>query len=133
MKTFYFTPDYNTFNFEDPKTFKNLPKELRQRRHVMTIKEYKENRSKQQNAYYWGVVLDIISKETGYFPDEVHQEMGREFLAYEKKGKWFVKSTTELGTKEMEDYLQRVRMFASTELHCLVPLPNETEFKYEVK
>lgn len=133
MHTFYFTPDYKNFNFESPDLFKDLPKKLRQRRHVVIIKEYKKNRSTMQNGYYWGVVLDIISKETGYEPEEVHQLFAKKFLAYEKKGKVFVKSTTELNTAEMEHYLERVRRFASMELKCLVPLPNETEFKYEVK
>ena len=133
MKTIYFTPDYTNFNFEDPKAFKNLPKELRQRRHVMTIKEYKENRSKQQNAYMWGVVLDIISKETGYDPEEAHQLMGKLFLCYFKNKEKFVKSTTSLDTKEMEQYLEKVRRFASIELHCFIPLPRETDFSYEVK
>jgi len=133
MKTLYFKPDYHAFNFEDKEAFVNLPKELRQRRHIMTIKEYKENRSKMQNAYMWGVVYDIISKETGYDPEEVHQLFGEKFLSYEKKGNTFLRSTTELNTKEMEDYLEMVRRFASMELKCFIPLPNETDFKYEVE
>ena len=132
MHLIYFTPNYTGFNFEDPDKFKNLPKELRQRRHVMEIKEYKKNRSKMQNAYMWAVVYDIISKETGYEPDEVHQLFGEKFLSYENKGKTFVRSTTTLNTKEMEQYLEKVRRFASMELKCFCPLPNETEFSYEV-
>lgn len=133
MKTFYFTPDYKNFNFENNKAFTDLPRDLRQRRHVMEIKEYKKNRSKMQNGYYWGVVLDIISKETGYEPEEVHELMGRKFLFYEKKDEVFVMSTTNLNTLGMEQYLEKVRRFASMELHCFIPLPNETEFSYEVK
>ena len=90
------------------------------------------NRSKSQNNYMWGVVYDIISKETGYDQEEVHQLMGQQFLAYEKKEGCFIKSTTELNTKEMEIYLEKVRRFASIELKCFIPLPNETEFSYEV-
>ena len=93
----------------------------------------KMTRSQKQNAYYWGVVLKIIGDEIGYLPDEVHQLMGKEFLSYEKEpGELFIRSTTKLNTKEFEDYLSHVRRFAATELSIMVPLPNETEFSYEV-
>ena len=90
----------------------------------------KLTRSQAQNKYYWGVVCKIIGDEIGYLPDEIHQLMGKEFLKYEHKGEWFVKSTTKLNTKEMEEYLENVRRFASMELSIFVPLPNETTFKY---
>ena len=85
----------------------------------------KQTRSQQQNAYYWGVVLDIIGKDLGYSPEETHQIFTEMFLSYEKDSRKFVKSTTKLNTKEMEEYLEKVRRFASTELSIFVPLPNE--------
>jgi hypothetical protein len=90
-------------------------------------------RSQKQNAYMWGVVYKTMSLDTGYLPGEIHQLMGKKFLAYESQGEMFVKSTTTLKTKGMEEYLENVRRFASTELSCFVPLPNETEFSWEVK
>ncbi len=90
----------------------------------------KMTRSLKQNAYMWGVVYDIMSKETGYLPDECHQLMQKQFLKYESQGEWFVKSTTKLNTKDMEIYLENVRRFASMELSCFIPLPNETDFSY---
>ena len=90
-------------------------------------------RSQKQNAYYWGVVLKTIGAELGYLPDEVHQLMQKEFLKYEHLGEIFVKSTTKLNTKEMEEYLANVRRFASTELSILIMLPNETEFSWSIK
>lgn len=91
------------------------------------------SRSQKQNAYYWGVVLKIMGDEIGYLPDEVHQLMGKQFLSYERSpGELFIKSTTKLSTVEFEDYLSNVRRFAATELNIYVPLPNETEFSYEV-
>jgi|GEM_PF-770838 len=93
----------------------------------------KQTRSQAQNSYMWGVVYKIMSDETGYLPDEVHQLMAKQFLSYESQGEMFVRSTTRLNTKEMEDYLENVRRFATVELHCFIPLPNETEFSYVVK
>ena len=93
----------------------------------------KMTRSQKQNAYMWGVVYKTIGAELGYLPDEIHQLMQKEFLQYEHLGEKFVKSTTKLNTKEMEDYLANVRRFASMELSILVMLPNETEFSWDVK
>lgn len=103
------------------------------RRHafINAIPKKKETRSDRQNRYYWGVVLKTIGDDLGYSTDEVHQLMQRQFLKYEKDGNLFVRSTTTLNTKEMEDYLERIRRFSLIELGILIPLPNETEFNYE--
>jgi len=87
----------------------------------------KQTRSQKQNAYYWGVVLDIIGKDLGYTPEEVHQILAEMFLSYEKDTHIFVKSTTKLNTGEMEGYLENIRRFAAMELSINVPLPNEPE------
>ena len=134
MKTLFFTPENGNFNFEKPLFFKSIPKTLRKVKHVMTIKEFRDNRSNNQNRYMWGCVYDTISKDTGYEVEEIHQLMGKKFLAYEKNKEWFVRSTSDLDTKEMEDYLERVRRFASMELNIFIQLPNEKDsFYYEVK
>ena len=104
---------------------------IRKHAFVSGIPLKKETRSEKQNRYYWGVVLKIIGDDTGYTPDEIHQLMQKEFLKYTHKGEVFFRSTTSLNTKEMEQYLEQVRRFASTELGIFVPLPNETEFYYD--
>jgi hypothetical protein len=108
----------------------------------------KGTRSQKQNAYMFGVVYKIISDLTGYETskwdeelmwvvgldkDEVHTEMGRMFLSYEKNGRVYVKSTTKLNTSQMEDYLANIRKWAATELMCYIPLPNESEVPYDIK
>jgi len=89
-------------------------------------------RSEKQNRYYWGIVLKIMSLETGYTKDEMHQELGEKFRAYEAHGRTFIRSTTDYNTLEMEEYLATVRRFASMALNIYIPLPNETEFAYDV-
>jgi len=101
-------------------------------RYDVTIKTYRKNRSAEQNSYLRGVVYKKISEYTSYTDDEVHQLCAEEFLSYEKNGKKFVKSTTRLDTAEMENYLSRVRMWASTNLSLYIGLPNETKWS-EVK
>jgi predicted acylesterase/phospholipase RssA len=96
--------------------------------------EIKETRSQKQNRYYWGVVCKLISDHTGYTPDEIHQILAKKYLSYERIGKPFVLSTTKLKTGEFEAYMEDCRRWASTELSCNVPEPNEPDhFYYEVK
>ncbi|MCP5006910.1 MAG: hypothetical protein GY941_23630 [Planctomycetes bacterium] len=97
-------------------------------------KQHKEKRSIQQNNYYFGVVCKIISDETGYTTEEIHQILGDKFLSYEKNELKFIKSTTKLKTNEFEIYMEECRRFASMELSCYVPLPNEpNNFYYDLK
>ena len=131
MKTHkvYFQMENGEPKWEIPGLLKRILASLKPGlRHELTVKIYKKNRSLEQNAYLWGCVYQIISEETGYTPDEVHQIFAEKFLSYEKKGKTFVKSTTKLNTAEMEDYLRRCREFASMELHLYVPLPGESHW-----
>lgn len=99
--------------------------------YTIDIVKSKRKRSLNQNRYYWGVVLKILSGHTGYTADEVHQEMARKFLAYDNMGKNFVRSTTKLTTWDFEKYLESIRDWAKDEMDCHVPLPNEvTEDMY---
>jgi hypothetical protein len=97
------------------------------------VRRISKTRSKRQNSYYWGVVLQIISDITGNSTEEVHEilkfHVFRIFLT-----KWItfndeeievVRSTTDLNTVEMEDYLSKIRQWAAQELQAYIPLPNE--------
>lgn len=75
----------------------------------------KRYRSLQQNNYYWGVVVATFQDYTGYTKEETHEVLGKAFLTYEKvspktgRKAVFVKSTTDLDTKEFEEYMQKCR------------------------
>jgi len=94
----------------------------------------KSDRSDRQNKYYWAVVVDTLSNELGYTPKEMHEILKYYFLSKEMdfKGDKFMigASTTDLNTKEMETFLDKVRQWASIDLHIFIPLPNENEFSY---
>ncbi len=94
---------------------------------------FRMTRSEKQNGYYWKVVLRIMADDTGHTRKEIHEWMGLQFLVMLENGQEVVESTTRLSTVEFETYLQKVRMFASTELGIFIPLPNETEFAYTIK
>jgi hypothetical protein len=93
------------------------------------IKVDMDKRSNRQNRYFHGVMLPILSEHTGYTPNEIKALLKGMFLTYtiELKGLEFelIKNTSDLDTKEMEEFLEKCRMFSAIELDCQIPLPNE--------
>jgi dihydroorotate dehydrogenase len=94
----------------------------------------KKQRSNNQNRYYHGVVVKTLSEHTGFTSDEMHEVLKHKFLktylhVVNKKGSveevQISKSTKDLNTKEFEDYMTKVREWASIELGCWIPEPNE--------
>jgi hypothetical protein len=94
---------------------------------VGKVRERKQ-RSLEQNAYYQGVVLKILSEYTGYDHDEMHDALRYKFLAYENvDGLMTILSTTQLNTKEFEVFLSRIRRWAAMDMGVFIPKPNEVE------
>jgi len=46
----------------------------------VSIEKWKDQRSMQQNRYYWSVVVKIISNDTGNDPETVHEFLKAKFL-----------------------------------------------------
>ena len=93
-------------------------------KHVdLIIKLPSKDRSHQQNRYYWGVIVDIVGKELGYSPDETHEAFKIKFLL-DRRGKIpTIRSTATLTTKEFEEYLENIKMWASEFLGIVLPDP----------
>lgn len=95
------------------------------------IKRDRENRSGNQNRYYWGCVVQMFSEASGFFPDEVHELLKNKFLKYDKAFKdtgesvTISRSTADLDTWEFEQYLEQCRIYAAVTLEIVIPLPNE--------
>ena len=98
---------------------------------VITVREQKKRRSLNLNAYYWSVVVKLLSDNTGYDKDEMHEVLKSMFLRtrYKLNGVWVdgTKSTTKLNSKEMIEFIDNVKRFASTELSVYIPDPNDVE------
>lgn len=105
---------------------------------VLTVEEFKAKRSNPQNAYYWGVVIDLMRRglrDLGWEPkmcgaDAVHEMFKREFLTVDEhvKDGVFLKrtrSTTELDRVEFSEYLEHCKRFAAEYLGLRIPDPNE--------
>ena len=106
---------------------KRLLSEIKKPIQIIVVRK-KKQRSLNQNAYYW-LTMKLIGEDLGYFAEEMHTVFAIMFL---KKiinlGTHSIesyRSTTKLTTVEFEEYLQNIRIFASSELGIFVPLPNE--------
>lgn len=87
-------------------------------------------RSVEQNSYYWGIIVQMLSDYLGNTPQEMH-----DILKYLHNPKEITlpdgqivlegESTTKLDTKEAEAYFERIRIWAQIELNFIIPLPNE--------
>jgi hypothetical protein len=100
---------------------------LEGKRIELTLRKERNNRTLSQNAYYWGVVIEILGQHFGYEPEEMHEEMKRKFNPIHSKidlEESFGGSTTKLSTVEFSDYLDKVMRFA-TENGIYIPSAGE--------
>lgn len=95
---------------------------------AVTVEPYKKKRSLNQNALYWRWV-SIIARETGNSHDDVHEALKAKFcpprtvaLGDEERQ---IRSTAKLTTEAMNEYMDQVHAFATSELAILLPLPEE--------
>lgn len=92
----------------------------------LSICQRRSIRSGRQNKYYWKVIIGILSEHFGYTKDEMHEALKYHFLKERlDNGFCYVKSTSRLNTKEMEDYHSQIRQWASIEHNCFIPDPNQ--------
>ena len=84
------------------------------------IKPYVKKRSTDSNSLYW-LWLEVISKDTGYTKDELHDKFRSKFLPIierevrTKDGVIKLReltSTTSLNSKEFDDYMREIEIVA---------------------
>ena len=96
----------------------------------VSLSQKTKNRSNNQNAYYWGVVIQILVDWSGEdnVKDEnnqIHSYLSSLFLT-DNLGKIpRIKSTTSLTTVEFEQYLEKVRQWAFSNFNVHIPLPEK--------
>lgn len=90
-------------------------KNLNGKKVALTIRQLtaSRERSEQQNKYYWGVVLKIISEETGNSPQDLHDYYKNKYLSGSKEVFFekisFCHSTTKLSYKKFSEYLEKIK------------------------
>jgi hypothetical protein len=97
----------------------------------LTLEREQATRSREANAYYWGVVVKALAEHTGYTPDETHEVLKTMFLPKDvaiKTGRGEVVaeyviggSTRELTVSEFYDYVERIRQWAFEKLNVDMP------------
>jgi hypothetical protein len=119
---------YSTIFYYDSLKLKKYLTPLNGQTVEVIIRKPKTKRSDLQNNYYWGVVLEILSKELGYDQDELHEILKYKFLKIESTlGMEYIRSTTKLTTGEFEEYLEKIKRWAAEFLGINIPNPNEAE------
>lgn len=102
---------------------------------IKTLSKHESERSLNQNAYYWGVIVsmarELIGEEYGETLDlETAHETLKEYCNYRESIKGdkvlrITQSTATLTTSEFEGYLTRCREWLFNWFNVVVPLPNE--------
>lgn len=126
---------------DQPEAFLNHVKKLEGERVVATLKKYRkyDQRSNDQNRYYWGVVIKMLSDELGYTPDEMHEAIKYQFLAEPKEVKRkdgerkimiIPGSTSSLSTGDFEGLMSKIRSWASFDFGIYIPEPNAVPWEY---
>ena len=117
---------------KDKQSLINYLKEL-ESDYIVDVKKKRNTRSNVQNNYYWACIVQPLSEELGYFPNEIHDILRAKFINEwemieindNKIGLNKIKSTTALNTKEFEVYAEQIRIWALSELNIRLMLPNE--------
>ena len=112
---------------DNPVDFRKSLHNLEGKNIQVSVRQYKTSRTDPQNRYYWAVVIKILGDELGYMPEEMHEALKWKFLRKDGKIET-VKSTTSLNTTEFEMFLEKVRIWAVSDLQIKIPLPNEVDF-----
>jgi hypothetical protein len=123
---FQATLEKGKFKFFNPQMFRQHCAKFDGKEIGVTVSLWRKPRSGKQNGYYFGVVVEMLANHFGYTPDEMHAALSQMFLLDRTKKFPVVKSTTKLNTAEFEEYLGRIRTWASVEHGFNLPLPNET-------
>lgn len=122
------------YTLQNPELFKKDVQRLEGKPAYLAVGELKKNRSGNQNRYYWGIVVEILSNELGYTPDEIHEILKSKFLMKKtimldnSEEFKIAHSTTKLSTKEFEEYAKNIRVWSAIELEIQIPEPNELDF-----
>ena len=119
---------------KDKRSLINYLKELGND-YIVDVKKKRNTRSNMQNSYYWKCIVQELSDELGYFPDEMHDILRAKFLnewqmidVNDKKiGGNKIGNTTALNTKDFEVYTEQIRIWALSDLGIRLMLPNEYE------
>jgi len=107
---------YDLSNKMDLNSYKERANYLAKKGSKVELKEIKKIRSIKQNSYLH-VCISLYAIEFGYTIDEVKTDLKRgcSFMSYEKKGRKYLKKTSQMNTEELTKFIEWIRNFAASE------------------
>jgi hypothetical protein len=113
---------------DNPSRFMEYLATFEGKRIEFVLRERRTERSNSQNAYYWGVVIVMLSEHTGYSTDEMHDNLKRMFLGQiDEHGLMRVGSTAKLKTEEFQEYIAKIVRWAAMDLSLVIPDPRQID------
>ena len=99
---------------------------------TVEIKQKRTARSLPQNRLMW-LWLTCLEVETGNNRNDLHEYFKEKFLIAEERKVFnsviLTRSTSGLNTAQMKDYLDKIQIFASTELGIKLPDPEDQRWE----
>lgn len=100
------------------------------KRWIISIKLHRKKKTLSQGGLYWQWVT-IIGDELGNFKDDMHEILKEDHLppkivlfnGEERE----IRSIKNLSTKEMSDYMDRVNIWAGSEMGIYLPHPEDMQ------
>lgn len=122
---FFKIDDRGTTIWKDLNQIKKYIHDLESGKYMIKISSYVEERSIDQNKYYWKLV-EIIANELGYEKQEMHEVLKYKFLQKtieDTNGNLVkgVKSTSTLNIREFTEYINNIKFFIEQELSINLP------------
>ena len=93
----------------------------------IVVRPVRKSRTIQQNRYYFGVVLKVISDHTGHDPEDLHNHFKYHFLKKRIGKLTTFYSTTELDKLQFGEYLDKIIRFAGERLDITIPSPEDAD------
>ena len=114
---------------DNPTSFAQECDRLRDKPIEVTIRKRRTQRTLKQNRAYFGLIIGEIAEHCGYTKDEAHEALAWKFLRQGEPDAMLPKrrSTSDLSTKEFEEYTAQVKQFAAEELGLFIPDPNQVD------
>jgi len=124
-----FVDDDSNFALDDRQAFLEFVKRFKGREVEVTVREWKRQRTLNQNRYWHAVPVKILAEECGYTHSQMHYALLGECFGYTEgpSGKPVpVKpSSSELNVGEFQKLIDWVLDWAPSELHCVIPAPTD--------
>ena len=132
--------DTGALRLDDRRRFDGAVKVLAGKRVFVRIEQERSRRSLKQLATWWGLWLDIVARDTGSDPDELHEYCKQHFLparhiqfvnAAGEFAEGEIRTTRKLTTMEMADWMEHGRAWIQAFFGITLPEPDPNWRQHE--